>query len=64
MNSETATRAVPGAIDVYWREIKDSEPLSRKREQELFRRLPQGDTSARETLVTCNLRFVVSIARD
>jgi RNA polymerase primary sigma factor len=31
---------------------------------ELFQRLHQGDGSARDVLVTANLRFVVSVARD
>ena len=58
------TPAVADAIDVYWREIKDSQPLSREREFELFQRLRRGETTARETLVTANLRFVVSVARE
>ena len=56
--------AVGDSIDVYWREIKDSQPLSRQREFELFQRLRGGDGSARETLITANLRFVVSVARE
>jgi len=51
-------------IDLYWRDIKDSEPLSREREIELFRRAHAGDKEARQALVTANLRFVVSVARE
>ena len=50
--------------DLYWRDIKDAEPLSREQEIELFTRARQGDEEARQNLVTANLRFVVSVARD
>ena len=61
-NSRNAV--VADSIDVYWRDIKGTQPLSRKREFELFQSLRQGDGTARETLVTANLRFVVSVARE
>ena len=50
--------------ELYWRDIKDAEPLSRQREVELFTRVHQGDEEARQELVMANLRFVVSVARD
>ena len=34
----TKDRAVPAAIDLYWRDIKGAEPLSREKEVEFFRR--------------------------
>ena len=52
------------AAELYWREIKDTEPLSREREVELFTRLRRGDESARQRIIEANLRFVVSVARD
>ena len=52
------------AADLYWREIKDTAPLSREREVELFTRLRRGDESARQPIIEANLRFVVSVARD
>ncbi len=51
-------------IDLYWREIKDTVPLSRDMEVELFQRARAGDDEARQQLITANLRFVVSIARE
>jgi len=51
-------------IDLYWREIKDAQPLSRQREIDLFRRAHAGDEAARQQLVVANLRFVVSVARE
>ena len=51
-------------IELYWRDIRDTEPLSREREVELFKRARAGDEKARQELVTANLRFVVSVARE
>ncbi|MEW6755756.1 MAG: RNA polymerase sigma factor RpoD/SigA [Candidatus Latescibacterota bacterium] len=50
--------------ELYWRDIKDAEPLSREREVELFARAREGDVAARHELVMANLRFVVSVARE
>jgi RNA polymerase primary sigma factor len=51
------------AVELYWKEIKDSEPLSRSQEFELFTRAKAGDENARQEIITANLRFVVSVAR-
>jgi RNA polymerase primary sigma factor len=59
-----ATRTNCDPARLYWRDIKDAEPLSRQREVELFTRAHQGDQQARQELVTANLRFVVSVASD
>ena len=55
---------IQDSLDLYWDDIKHSEPLSRRREVELFRRLKSGDEQARDLLVQANLRFVVSVARE
>ena len=55
---------VLSATDLYWRDIKDAEPLSREKEVEFFQRAKAGDEKARQALVSANLRFVVSVARD
>ena len=62
----TASRSTSttDAAELYWREIKDNEPLSREREVELFTRLRGGDEGARQRIIEANLRFVVSVARD
>ena len=52
------------SIELYWRDIKDTQPLSRKKEVEHFKRAKAGDETARQALVHANLRFVVSVARD
>jgi len=51
-------------LDLYWREIKNNKPLSRKDEVELFEKVRTGDTEAVDQLVKANLRFVVSVARE
>ena len=52
------------SIELYWRDIKDTQPLSRKKEVEFFKRAKAGDDTARQALVHANLRFVVRVARD
>lgn len=52
------------SIELYWRDIKDTQPLSRKKEVEFFKRAKAGDETARQALVHANLRFVVRVARD
>jgi RNA polymerase primary sigma factor len=51
-------------IELYWRDIKDAQPLSRKDEVIYFQRAKAGDEDARQALVQANLRFVVSVARE
>lgn len=51
-------------IELYWRDIKDAQPLSRADEVAYFQRAKAGDEEARQVLVQANLRFVVSVARD
>jgi RNA polymerase primary sigma factor len=52
------------ATDLYWRDIRDAEPLSREEEIALFKRAKAGDEEARQALVQANLRFVVRVARE
>ena len=52
------------STDLYWRDVKDAEPLSREKEVEFFQLAEAGNEKARQALVLANLRFVVSVARD
>jgi RNA polymerase primary sigma factor len=52
------------STDLYWRDIKDAEPLSREKEVEFFQLAKAGNEKARQALVFANLRFVVSVAQD
>ena len=51
-------------VDLYWRDIKNTSPLSRQEEIDLFKKAHQGDEEARQRLIEANLRFVVSVARE
>ncbi|MDX1661395.1 MAG: RNA polymerase sigma factor RpoD/SigA [Gemmatimonadota bacterium] len=59
-------RAAPvddDALGLYFREIRDHPILTRAEEARLARGIREGDPKALETLVRCNLRFVVTVAR-
>ncbi len=51
------------SLESYLREISRTPLLTREKEQELGRRILEGDQTARDELVTANLRFVVSVAK-
>lgn len=51
-------------LDAYWQDIHKIPSLSDDEERALAARIQQGDTRAIDKLVTANLRFVVSIARQ
>ncbi|MBS3151108.1 RNA polymerase sigma factor RpoD/SigA [Candidatus Woesearchaeota archaeon] len=48
----------------YFGSIRNCEPLSREREAELAVRIREGDKRALDELVTSNLRFVVTVAKN
>ncbi len=51
-------------LDAYWLDIHNIPQLSDSQERELAMQIQQGDENALNKLVTSNLRFVVSIARQ
>lgn len=51
-------------LDSYWHDIRTCEPISREAEVNLVRRAKRGDQSALNQLISANLRFVVTIAKD
>lgn len=51
-------------LDAYWQDIHNIPSLSDEEERALAVRIQQGDERAIDKLVTSNLRFVVSIARQ
>lgn len=51
-------------LDRYFNEIGGSSGLGSKEEFNLCKKIQQGDTKATHDLVTANLRFVVSVARN
>lgn len=52
------------ALDIYLKEIGDTELLTPEDEEELARRIRDGDEKALETMVHANLRFVVAVAKQ
>ncbi len=52
------------ALDIYLKEIGDTELLTAEDEAELARRIRDGDEKALETMIQANLRFVVSVAKQ
>lgn len=53
----------PTSLDLYLREIGEYPLLTQTQERALGRRTQDGDPAAAEALVSCNLRFVVMIAK-
>ncbi|MCD7895911.1 MAG: sigma-70 family RNA polymerase sigma factor, partial [Planctomycetaceae bacterium] len=53
-----------GDIEQYLQEIGRFPLLSKEEEIELSRKILQGDAEAREKMIQCNLRLVVSIAKS
>lgn len=53
----------PTSLDLYLKEIGEYPLLTPPQERALARRARAGDAAAAEALVTCNLRFVVMIAK-
>jgi len=51
-------------LDSYFRDIKGTPLLNQNDEQDICRRIGEGDSEARDHLVRANLRLVVSIARS
>lgn len=57
--------AIPSRVlDTYWHDIRDCTPISPEEEVALVRRAREGDDEALRELVSANVRFVVSVARE
>ncbi len=50
-------------IDIYFKDIRKTQPFTYEQEQDLARQIQKGDRAALNTLVKGNLRFVVTVAR-
>lgn len=51
-------------LDAYWHDIHNIPSLTDEEERKLYEQIQAGDDKAIEKLVTSNLRYVVSIARQ
>ena len=54
---------VPDSIKTYLKEIATYPLLTKAEEYELYEKIYNGDKEARERIINCNLRLVVSIAK-
>lgn len=52
------------SISNYLKDVRKSEIINADKEVELAKRIQEGDNKALEELVTANLRFVISIAKE
>ena len=63
MNTSRKRKKIEDNLGIYLREINSIPMLNREEEREIARAASAGNTEAREKLVKCNLRFVVTIAK-
>jgi RNA polymerase primary sigma factor len=52
------------SLNIYFKDIGQSNPLSREKEAELASKIKEGDLEARDELVQANLPFVVNVAKS
>lgn len=64
MKSNYATISSEDTINTYFKEIKKTKPLTPQEEVDLAIKIKSGDTKSIDELVSSNLKFVVSIAKD
>lgn len=64
MKKKNISFEVDDNLGKYFKEIKKSKILSQKEEIELAKKIKAGDNSALDKLVSSNLKFVISIARE
>jgi RNA polymerase primary sigma factor len=62
--TKQVTNREVASLDKYLQEIGRVELISAEEEVALAQRIKQGDTAALEKLTKCNLRFVVSVAKQ
>ena len=63
MTTFIAADASRSALDAYFRDLARLPPLTPEEETNLARAAIAGDPEVREKLISCNLRFVVMVAK-
>ncbi|MBO4488131.1 MAG: sigma-70 family RNA polymerase sigma factor [Bacteroidales bacterium] len=63
-NTPSITNRDSNAINLYLKDIKKYPILSLEEEEELSRKARSGNMAAREKLINCNLRFVITVAKE
>jgi RNA polymerase primary sigma factor len=64
MNKKYINYETEDTITKYFKDVKKTTPLTIDKEVELAKRIKKGDQKAIDELVTANLKFVVSIAKE
>jgi RNA polymerase primary sigma factor len=64
MNKKYINYGAEDTITKYFKDVKKTTPLTVDKEVELAKRIKRGDQKAIDELVTANLKFVVSIAKE
>ncbi len=62
-NSEAGNIPIASSVKLYLNSINGKKLLTYEKEQELGKKAAMGDSAAKQELVECNLRLVVSIAK-
>lgn len=57
-------KTADSSLKTYLDEIGKNRVLKREEEVDLFEQLSHGDETARETIISCNLKFVIRIAQQ
>lgn len=52
------------SLDLYLKELTKTKPLTREEENTLAKQIRQGSQEAKDKLVTSNLRFVITVAKQ
>jgi len=63
-NHRQPQKELADPVFLYWQSIEYYQPLTREQEAALVRQAREGDEEALNKLVTANLRFVVSVAKE
>ena len=61
-NSKRKNRANSESLDAYFLEAGKYKELTRQEEQEIAKRIKEGDEEARQIMAQSNLRFVIDVA--
>ena len=51
------------SVDLFLKDIRKYPVLSAEEEYDLWERMQKGSSAAREQLINCNMRFVVTLAK-